>query len=107
VVRLQKLDASQLDRLYLRLLEGDDKTEKPRKPSSANTVRAIAESTRAGRNSWRGVRGELLFAYPKSDAGHRTIPLDKETLEAFQEHRQRQKVERAIFGDEYQDNDLV
>lgn len=52
-------------------------------------------------------RGGLTFGEPKTKRGWRTIALDQETVAALHEHRERQKVERALMGDAYADSDLV
>jgi integrase len=49
----------------------------------------------------------IVFHPPKTDSGRRELALDEATLDAFREHRERQLVERAIFGPEYADSDLV
>jgi len=52
-------------------------------------------------------RGGPSFAPPKTESARRTVTLDEETVESLQAHWERQKVERAVMGDVYEDFDLV
>ncbi|MGZ4394537.1 MAG: site-specific integrase [Gaiellaceae bacterium] len=49
----------------------------------------------------------LVFSPPKTDSGIREVPLDDATIEVLREHREAQKIERALFGEDYVDHDLV
>lgn len=51
-------------------------------------------------------RGPRLGA-PKTDAGARTVPIDPVTVDVLREHLQRQDVERAAWGEAWQDHGLV
>jgi integrase len=51
--------------------------------------------------------GSLLFAEPNTAAGVRTIRLDPATVDALRAHRAFQDVEKAEWGDAYQDGGLV
>jgi integrase len=51
--------------------------------------------------------GEMVFTPPKSDAGIRTIHLDAGTVSMLRAHRDMQDVERAAWGDAYDDGGLV
>ena len=53
------------------------------------------------------VEGEVLVSEPKTARGRRMIALDATTTGALLAHREQQKVERALMGDEYADSDLV
>ncbi|WP_426561395.1 tyrosine-type recombinase/integrase [Angustibacter sp. McL0619] len=48
-----------------------------------------------------------LFKRPKSRAGRRWVPLARPAREALVAHRARQMEERAMFGPDYSDHDLV
>jgi integrase len=50
---------------------------------------------------------QLVFSEPKTDSGRRSIELDAETVRVLVEHRERQQVERALFGTDYTEHDLV
>lgn len=50
---------------------------------------------------------ETRFSTPKTDRGRRTVALDRATLATLVEHRERQQVERAMWGDAYTDHGLV
>ena len=52
-------------------------------------------------------RTHLEFGTPKSNAGHRTIPLTTKMQELIQEHRRLQAATRLATGGEWNDNDLV
>ncbi len=52
-------------------------------------------------------RTHLEFGTPKSNAGHRTIPLTTKMQELIQEHRRRQAATRLATGEEWNDHDLV
>jgi integrase len=49
---------------------------------------------------------EHVFGPPKTEEAEREISLDPTTVEALRGHREAQKVERALFGDDYADHDL-
>ncbi len=51
---------------------------------------------------WEVERGR-----PKSDAGERVIALDSGTVRVLRAHRERQREERAAWGDAWVDSDLV
>jgi integrase len=44
---------------------------------------------------------------PKTDSGFRQVPIDDETVAILKAHREAQLVERALYGTDYTDNDLV
>jgi integrase len=48
-----------------------------------------------------------IWSVPKTDAGFRTLPLDKATVAVLREHRRRQLEERLVYGSSYLDLDLV
>jgi integrase len=50
---------------------------------------------------------EVEFSEPKTARGRRVVALDQQTVEALREHRSRQVVERALWGEAYEDADLV
>jgi integrase len=52
-------------------------------------------------------RGGCSLAPCKTAGSHRTLSLDGETVRVLREHRERQKVERALAGDAYSDRDLI
>lgn len=49
----------------------------------------------------------FVFGEPKTKAGNRSIKLGEATLQALREHSQRQQVDRAAAGSQWQDLDLV
>ena len=51
--------------------------------------------------------GELVLAPPKTTTGLRKIPIDAKTLEALEQHRATQELERAVLGEPAVDRDLV
>ncbi|MFD4532219.1 tyrosine-type recombinase/integrase [Kitasatospora sp. NPDC058397] len=53
------------------------------------------------------VDGELRFVLPKTLSSERTLPLPAPVLAALVDHRERQAVERAAAGMDWQENDLV
>lgn len=50
---------------------------------------------------------DVQYSEPKTAKGRRSIALDENTREALKEWRERQSVERALWGDAYTDADLV
>jgi integrase len=50
---------------------------------------------------------ETRFSTPKTERGRRTVALDPATMRVLAEHRDRQQIERAMWGDAYTDHDLV
>ena len=55
----------------------------------------------------RPLVGGLVLVEPKSDAGHRTIAMPPQLVEALRGHRQAQLEERLFAGSEWEDHDLV
>jgi integrase len=51
--------------------------------------------------------GGVTFGPPKSKRSKRRVALDAETVEALRQHRETQKLERAVAGPAYDDGDLV
>jgi integrase len=49
----------------------------------------------------------LVFSEPKTQFGNRMIALGQITLEKLQEHRQRQELEKAVAGQQWQENGLI
>jgi len=52
-------------------------------------------------------KGGCTFGPPKSKRGERTVALDQVTIEALEQHRAAQVLERDIAGAAYEDGDLV
>jgi integrase len=50
---------------------------------------------------------QVVAAEPKSEAGKRTIALDKATVTVLRAHRKRQMEDRLAWGEAWQDSDLV
>jgi integrase len=50
---------------------------------------------------------EVVEDDPKSEAGNRAIPLDRETVAALRAHRKRQMADRLAWGEAWVDSDLV
>jgi len=55
----------------------------------------------------RGKKTKLVFQEPKTEASRRTIPIAKQALEELKLHKARQKEEKLLAGQSYQDSDLV
>lgn len=54
------------------------------------------------------VKGEgVIFDTPKTLAGRRTIMIGENTLQALRLHKDRQKIDRAVAGSRWQEDDLV
>jgi integrase len=53
------------------------------------------------------VRGELRFVPPKTDDSERTIPLPEICVQALEDHKERQKSERAQAGTDWEEYGLV
>jgi integrase len=49
----------------------------------------------------------LMFKGPKSRRGRRWVPMSQPARDALEAHRARQQQERASFGPDYRDHDLV
>ena len=69
----------------------------------------VRQTVRRNRDFAEGAptRTHLEFGTPKSNAGHRTIPLTTKMQELIQEHRRLQTSTRLVAGEEWNDNDLV
>ena len=69
----------------------------------------VRQTVRRNRDFTEGTptRTHLEFGTPKSNAGHRAIPLTTKMQELIQEHRRLQAVTRLAAGEEWNDNDLV
>ena len=69
----------------------------------------VRQTVRRNRDFTEGAptRTHLEFGTPKSNAGHRTIPLTTKMQELIQEHRRLQAATRRATGEEWNDNDLV
>ena len=69
----------------------------------------VRQTMRRNRDFAEGAptRTHLEFGTPKSNAGHRTIPLTTKMQELIQEHRRLQAATRLVAGEEWNDNDLV
>lgn len=52
-------------------------------------------------------RGGVSIGPLKTKGSHRTISIDPDTIEALEEHRGAQEVERSLAGDAYEDHDLI
>lgn len=50
---------------------------------------------------------EVQYSEPKTAKGRRMVALDVQTVKALREQRERQLLERALWGDAYEDEDLV
>lgn len=55
----------------------------------------------------RPLFGGLVLVEPKSDAGHRTIAMPPQLVDALRAHRQTQLEERLLAGSVWEDHDLV
>lgn len=69
----------------------------------------VRQTVRRNRDFAEGAstRTHLEFGTPKSNAGHRTIPLTTKMQELIQEHRRLQAATRLATGEEWNDHDLV
>ena len=52
-------------------------------------------------------RGGITIAPLKTKGSHRNLTLDSDTLAAIVEHKDRQRLERVLAGDAYEDHDLM
>lgn len=60
------------------------------------------------RRQLQDVRGQgCIFQEPKTRSGRRTIQLGEGTLHALRLHRERQRLQMAVAGQRWQDNDLI
>jgi integrase len=50
---------------------------------------------------------DVQYSEPKTAKGRRNVALDEQTVKALRKQRERQIVERALWGDAYEDADLV
>jgi len=53
------------------------------------------------------VRGQFQFVRPKTEDSERTVPLPEICAETLKEHFERQKAEKEVAGDDWQDYGLV
>jgi integrase len=53
------------------------------------------------------VRSELVLSEPKTTQGRRSVAIDPATVVALRDHRAAQDVERALFGDAYEESGFV
>ncbi len=53
------------------------------------------------------IPGGCTFGPPKSKRSERTIALDPDTVQGLRDHRETQKLERAVAAEAYEDGDLV